>query len=369
MSGTVTQDDKILQLQSLRFFAAFMVLIGHALMEMGQQDIALIPPVFRHIPWGAGVDLFFVISGFIIFHIRPQGVHGLGVARDFLIRRIIRIAPMYWFFTFLMIAATIFFGAHVENQWMSVGVVIKSLLFIPFIPEGHIVPRPVLGQGWTLNYEMFFYVLFAFTLFLRDFRGLAITAMLVTLVAIGTIFGPFEGVLNFPSEPILLEFVGGIFLAANRYRLPRLSSPVAGAIFVAGLLWFLFIPQGDPYNGWLRLLERGVPSLLIVFATLQVRSPSAPFTRGLLPLLGDASYALYLSHTFTVNILIILWKKTGIDLPILFVAIALVVPIVASVVVLLTLERPLLRAMTATYRQAGRGGRSRAAGALAPAES
>jgi peptidoglycan/LPS O-acetylase OafA/YrhL len=364
-------DDKILQLQSLRFFAAFIVLVGHAFMEIRQQNLIALPAFLEPIPWGAGVDLFFVISGFIIYHIRPQGMYGLAVAGDFLIRRIIRIAPMYWVFTFLMVAATLFFGAHVENQWMSVGAVIKSLLFIPFIPEGHIVPRPVLGQGWTLNYEMFFYILFALTLFVREYRALLITVMLGTLVAIGTIFGKFDGVLNFPFEPILLEFVGGVILAANRHRLSRLSGPAAASIFVASLLWFLFCPQGDPYNGWLRLLERGIPSMLIVFATLQVRAPSALFTRGALPVLGDASYALYLSHTFVVNLLVIIWQKLGFDLPLLLIALTLVMPVAASVVLLWMLERPMLKSMTAAYQNAskGRPRYRKGKGAMAPAES
>jgi len=71
------QPDRILQLQTLRFFAAGFVLIGHALMEAQQQGISQLPRMLYAIPWGAGVDLFFVISGFIIFHIQPRAAHGI----------------------------------------------------------------------------------------------------------------------------------------------------------------------------------------------------------------------------------------------------------------------------------------------------
>jgi exopolysaccharide production protein ExoZ len=347
--------DRILQLQSLRFFAAAFVLIGHALMEMEQQGLGRVPDFAARIPWGAGVDLFFVISGFIICHIQPRSSHGPAVALDFLIRRIIRLAPMYWLFTVLMIIATLALGQHVEHHRVSAEHVLKSLLFIPFVPEGSPVPRPILGQGWTLNYEMFFYLSFALTLLLARGRALLVCLVFLGLVAFGTLAGPIPTDSAFWFEPILIEFVIGVALAANRHRLPTLSRRTAIGLISFGLIWFVVVPVGDPLNGWHRLLERGLPSALIVFATLQVRNPPAAVTQGRLPLLGDASYALYLSHTFVTNIVVIAWDKLGLQAPALFVLIGFVASIAASVAVFLLIERPLLKLMTSQYQRSGLG--------------
>jgi len=343
------QPDRILQLQTLRFFAAGFVLIGHALMEAQQQGISQLPRMLYAIPWGAGVDLFFVISGFIIFHIQPRAAHGSGVAIDFMIRRLIRLAPMYWLFTMLMIVATVGLSHHVEHHWVDPTAVVKSFLFIPYVPDGYPVARPILGQGWTLNYEMFFYAASAGTLLLARRRAMMICAIFLSLTACGLIFRPLPVSMQFWFEPILIEFVIGILLAANRARLPKLSRPIALAMIVAALVWFVVVPEGDPLNGWDRLLERGVPSALLVFATLQIANPPAITTRGLLPLLGDASYALYLSHTFATNIVSILWEKLGLHSTLMFVLLGAAFAISASLVLLLAIERPLLKAMTLRY--------------------
>jgi peptidoglycan/LPS O-acetylase OafA/YrhL len=347
--------DRILQLQSLRFFAAAFVLVGHTLMEMQQQGIGRVPDFAAHVPWGAGVDLFFVISGFIICHIQPRTAHGPAVALDFLIRRIIRLTPMYWLFTILMIVATVALGQHVEHHRVNPEFVLKSLFFVPFVPEGSPVPRPILGQGWTLNYEMFFYIAFALTLLLAQGRALLVCLFFLALVTFGLLMGPLPVDHAFWFEPILVEFVIGVALAANRHRLPMLSRRTAIGLLSFGLIWFLVVPTGDPLNGWSRLLERGLPSALIVFATIQVRDPPGAVTRGNLPLLGDASYALYLSHTFVTNALVIIWEKLGLQLPMLFVVVGFAASIAVSVAVFLLIERPLLKLMTRGYQRSNVG--------------
>lgn len=355
VSEAPKQIDRILQLQSLRFYAAAFVLGGHTLMEMEQQGIGRVPEFVARIPWGAGVDLFFVISGFIICHIQPRSGQGPAVALDFLIRRIIRLTPMYWLFTLLMIIATLVLGQHVEHHRVNPEYVLKSFLFIPFVPEGSPVPRPILGQGWTLNYEMFFYVSFALTLLLARGRALLVCLAFIGLVAFGTLFGPIPVDRAFWFEPILLEFVIGVALAANRHRLPRMSRRTALGLIALGLIWFVVVPIGDPLSGWHRLLERGIPSALIVFATVQVRDPPAATTHGLLPLLGDASYALYLSHTFAMNILAILWEALDLRAPALFVLAGITASVGASLAVYLIIERPLLKLMTSRYQRSGVG--------------
>ena len=142
-------------IQILRFFAAAAVLTGHAgdLFIPGANQ-------FRAIPWSAGVDIFFVISGFVMTYL-TQGQFGrAGASRTFLVRRIIRIAPPYWLFTMLMVATVLLFGEHVKNTTLDPAVAVTSFLFIPW-PRADGQLNPLLSQGWTLNYQAFFYHAFA----------------------------------------------------------------------------------------------------------------------------------------------------------------------------------------------------------------
>jgi peptidoglycan/LPS O-acetylase OafA/YrhL len=94
-----------------------------------------------------GVDIFFIISGFIIAYMVSK------TTEDFLIKRIIRIVPLYFLATVAMALTVMFFPNHIRSTTISVSGFMKSILFIPG-PENR--GQPILGQGWTLNYEMFF---------------------------------------------------------------------------------------------------------------------------------------------------------------------------------------------------------------------
>jgi exopolysaccharide production protein ExoZ len=116
----------------------------------------------------AGVDLFFIISGFIIVYASEPLFGKPAGPQVFFLRRLIRIAPLYWtvtaFFIVLFLASPNGFAATIAASNTSIGAIIASFMFLPFArPDGTMFPLH--SVGWTLNYEVFFYVIFEALLF------------------------------------------------------------------------------------------------------------------------------------------------------------------------------------------------------------
>jgi peptidoglycan/LPS O-acetylase OafA/YrhL len=129
--------NKIEVIQVLRFLAAFSVMMVHL-------------PVIGFGIWG--VDIFFVISGFIMMYVTENN------QKNFLVKRIIRIVPLYWILTLGVFSIAIFYPDLLNNTTANFEHLIKSLFFIPFDKNGsgHF---PILFLGWTLNFEVIFYIL------------------------------------------------------------------------------------------------------------------------------------------------------------------------------------------------------------------
>ena len=324
--------------QILRFFAAFGVLLSHA------ADL-LIPhhSLFWAFPWTGGVDLFFVISGFIMAWLTWGRFGKADAARSFLLRRCIRIVPPYWFFTTLMIAAALFAGSHVRYTTVSGVQVLTSYAFIPW-PRGTGQLNPILSQGWTLNYEAFFYAAFAAALLFR--RGLLWLALGFCALALlhpwvpGRLF-----VLRFYSDPIILEFLGGIAIAALFMTGRRL--PAWGPILCALLGAAAFVGTGHflGHHGG-RFVHNGIAAILVGASLVLAPESRRPgFIRRSLQAGGDASYTLYLLHTFTINLVTIVWRSFGLGLPWVGVVAGVVLSISVAMIFYRWVERPVTDAL------------------------
>lgn len=264
-------------IQSLRFLAAIAVVIFH--LSDG------------HFTTGAaGVDVFFVISGFIM------GTVGVSESpKTFIVKRLARIVPLYWAATLAMCVLAL--GGLFSHFTFDGVRLLKSLLFIPFF-SGETTIWPLLVQGWTLNYEMLFYFVFALGLVLR--APIAFTAVaLFVLVACGLAFRPHAAPLQIWTDPILLEFLAG-FAFATFVRPAGLGK--GSAMMALGLAGFALVGWFSAFDSSFRLLTWGLPAALVVCGALAIERAGAwpvmkPVEAG-----GDASYSLYLLHGFAVTL-------------------------------------------------------------------
>lgn len=331
-------------IQILRFFAAAAVLVGHA------GDLFLPGNSYwRSIPWSGGVDIFFVISSFVMTYL-TQGQFGqAGASRAFVTRRIIRIVPPYWLFTTLTVATVLLFGEHVRNTQLSAQTVVTSYLFIPW-PRADGELNPLLSQGWTLNYEAFFYVVFALALFMK--RGLALLAGLFVLLAVIRPAIPVTWfVPRFWTDPIILEFLGGIGLAIVYLRGHRLPFWGSLLLLLTAIAVFVLTERVEP-SAIRRVIHAGLPALMVCASLALSPEPASEpgFFRRALVLGGDSSYTLYLSHTFALNAALIAWRHAGSPQPAIALTLACGAAIAASILFYRMFERPMTDAL---HRLAG----------------
>jgi len=290
---------KLHSIQYLRAIAVMVVVVFHANIRLPQIINA---DVSNFLEIGAaGVDLFFVISGFIMWvitHNRPKS------PKEFMLKRIARIVPLYWCVTLItaLLALTVMTWITVTPEH-----VIKSLLFIPH--ESPSQPGnnwPILIPGWTLNYEMFFYAIFAACLFLPGKQCFyAILTLLVGLVGLGFITDFKNPIFQEYTNPLLLEFAMGVLIGAMWLNKLTPKGLFAGLLCLAGVIALLASAFIDTNIKELRVLYWGIPSALIVMSSLNFVLPKH-LDKTLL-LIGDASYSIYLSHTIGLTFLAKAW--------------------------------------------------------------
>lgn len=268
-----TASGRLLSIHYLRGVAALMVVAVHCFTT----GLVAVPDPARFAWLKHGVELFFLISGFVMV----ASTQGRDMSpAEFLRRRAVRIVPLYW----IMTAGFAVMAGGVDVRWL-----LASLFFVP-LPNGQGgVLDPVLQLGWTLNFEMFFYALFALSLLLpRATRLPAVTGALLALAIAGAIM-PLPQPLAWYASKELLLFAAGMAAANFSWRLPP---------------WAIFAGFSGLVLGWtvtdIALLSVYIPALLVLLGSrsLDPRMRPARFP----VLLGDASYALYLSHPLALQI-------------------------------------------------------------------
>jgi peptidoglycan/LPS O-acetylase OafA/YrhL len=243
--------------------------------------------------------------------------------------------------------------------------IVTSFFFIPWDTQGTGVPRPIYDLGWTLNYEMFFYTVFALCIGLR--RGMAVALISICLTAL-TMFGllfPLHNLqLFFWAQPIVLEFVFGMGLALLVRHGVTLPAPVRYALIALGAaaLFHDFLNTVSQPRIWLtpndflRVAGWGIPAAMIVAGCVLKKSERLGdnvFVRSG-KLLGDASYALYLCHPIVMSAFAMFWFAAGLNNrlpPYLGAGTSIVLAIIASISVYRWFEFPLTRFLQRRMRQ------------------
>jgi exopolysaccharide production protein ExoZ len=279
-------DARLDSVQILRAIAALAVMFGHAwpaLAAYGAQDA--IP---NFLLGAAGVDLFFVISGFIMVYTSDQYFGRILGSIEFFGRRLLRIVPLYWLCTTIYIFVSYRLLDHV-----TIADIIDSYLFIPTSPPNGGWAQPVLGVGWTLNYEMFFYFWFACAVpFGRRSGVLGVSVILVALTFLQVSEPPWTGWIS----SFLFEFIFGMAIALAMREGLRIPISISVMFVIAG---FALLVVTDPVANVSRVAGWGGGAALIVAGLVLADTGKSAAPRWLYPLvlLGDASYALYLIHS------------------------------------------------------------------------
>jgi len=307
-------------IHALRFVGATAVVCHHA--GLGEQ--------FGTSIGGAGVDLFFVISGVVIGASTTPGMP----IRDFMWRRFIRIFPLYWLAT----AAVIAFKAYFWHIIDSPSDLLHSVFLVP--PDLSSEWKPLVFVGWTLTFELFFYFTFALCMLLGRHARLA-CCFLMIIAAFALSDQAAHAYLR-NSAMLMLEFVAGVLIsfAIERKLIPGVPfGLVLVAAGVGGFIAFAFPPMPARELAW------GIPSVLLVYGMLAFE-PARWLRHPFIVLGGHASYAIYLFHTTVMSVLGVLFFIYGTHSdkhPWLFAAIAIPVSVGFGMLVYLAFDKPVLR--------------------------
>lgn len=303
---------QLLSLQCLRALAVVMVIYAHS----GDQITG--PNLVERETGHFGVDIFFLLSGFIMVFISGRR-HSPPLA--FLRDRIVRIVPVYWFYTLLAVALYLVLPGAFRNTSVAPLHVLQSMFFLPHVNPDTGSTSPLLRLGWTLNYEMFFYLVFAICLGISFTRrvGLAAGAILV-LVGAGLLMRSTGQIYDLPPglafyfSTIMLEFALGMLIgqAYLAGRLPQLPLPLAGLLILA-CLYIASLGVHSPWSTSMRGLFWGPLAAVILICTFSFEKICQSPRLAWMVTLGNISYTLYLLHLFPISAYRILW--TRLDLP------------------------------------------------------
>ncbi|RAK03062.1 peptidoglycan/LPS O-acetylase OafA/YrhL [Larkinella arboricola] len=283
-------------IQALRAIAALLVTLFHLYIKMGQIHIP--PSVFGYFKAGfGGVDLFFVISGFVITHTNASKIATPRYLLPYFKKRLVRIYAIYWLV--FLLASVGLLGLHAfapSLQWIAYSFEPFTTLKALFLVPAH---ESILPVTWTLSYELYFYILFGLMIlspFLLIIPALVLAATVLSGLArwTGLAFFPEFPFHDFLFSPFNLEFCFGVvgYLALRRYRF---SIPPVLTV-VALLVFFLAGNFIDPADTWLRIGGLGLPALVLLLSLVNLELSGRFQYPDWVLKLGDASYLLYLIH-------------------------------------------------------------------------
>lgn len=348
----------VYNIQVARCIGMFVVLLYHGEDLLSRfYDTTPGMPTFLH----GAIDMFFIASGFIMFHTTR---HGDRTPYQFLADRFIRVYPIYWitttiFFVLYLIGMNPAFVSQINfNDYL------HSMALIPDIrADGN--RAMIVEQAWTLIFEMYFYVLFGLSLFLgSQLRSLiALTA----IFGIGPVILHYTDTLPLPLEyvlrPITLEFVAGGVLAMlyrQNISIPKRVWVIGGwAMLIGGLLIMNVFSIRYVWAVWtdflIRIVTFGIPAAMVVAGLLMLEKGEARWMNKPMLFLGAASYTTYIFHMFglqyTMTALNALWPgdSTFQILTIYWVSVA--VSFSSSAAMYAWLEIPMTKALKAGFRK------------------
>ena len=336
-------------IQVFRFVAALMVILYHSTIYAQERLSPLFP---RYESGSRGVHLFFAISGFVMIMSSQELINTEGGWKRFFIRRVIRIVPIYWLLTTFKVA-TLLSASYlvIHNEPVDVLYILKSYFFIPDrSPIGLILP--LYSVGWTLNFEMLFYLLFTIAMISKS----SPIKLLGTIFAILTILSFYRDpqwptFLYFYSDQFVLYFLWGMIAAELVNRNFKMRRPIAVPVILASLV-VLFLPRSIFDTERFPVLLH-LSSFLIVYGAASIESYLASRMPAILISLGTASYSLYLIHPLVAPLPAALIKKLALDIPWIAVILGVIFGLVAGYVFFRFCEDPLTKYLNRAAKRMG----------------
>jgi peptidoglycan/LPS O-acetylase OafA/YrhL len=347
---------KLLAVQALRALAASSVVAYHVLLMLGHNGGYSLPTRHFGETGASGVDLFFVISGFIMIYTTHESFGRPHATAGFLRRRAIRIIPIYWFCTTLLVLLLAFFPAlFLEVKFSWTNVVSSYLFLLSRISNGNV--GTVLQTGWTLCFEVYFYLVFALLLNLPQKLFLVSSGCLFLAgIAVGTTSGSPPAWATVAMDPILFEFLIGSAIAFAFIRGNSLPPLLATATIITGVA--MIAATGDlGFGKWTRVVSWGLPGGFILFGAISLERAGIKVPR-IFVSVGDSSYSLYLVHPFVVPALGKLWMAQHLSErlpPVILFVLAFSASIVTGYVLYHSVERPMTRWLSQASRRPALG--------------
>ena len=300
MAKSSTGHKRLNLLQVYRGIGAILVVLFH----INQMSVERLNQVtfFNLFQAGwSGVDYFFVLSGFIMVYVHRSAIGKPDQLKSFLVKRTVRIYPIYWIITLIVLAFFLVVPGFANNKDLSIQHILVSLLLLPQND------KPILDVGWTLIYELFFYLLFSIAIWFKPKYSVPILSswLFVTMLH-------YLKVVNFGGEAFLLNIVFG------NMNLEFVLGCLAGYVVIkfgtkiSKNRWILFGAANLGYVALLVLtaankLEIDRISTFAVFAALLIVGSASidlndsPKVPKILTYLGDASYSIFLLHSPIVS--------------------------------------------------------------------
>ncbi|KZY35187.1 MULTISPECIES: acyltransferase [unclassified Oleiphilus] len=342
-------------IQVLRGLACLAVVFSHALAKAKNYPSLELPSVFvtnySSIVLGhAGVDLFFVLSGFIIFWVHHKDFGDRNRIPKFILSRLIRVVPIYWILTLVGVVTLLLFPhlfihrSEVEIPW-----VLGSLFFIP-VPTSYGVVSPVLGVGWTLNYEMYFYLMFALLLFFRK-EALYVLLLLYSVLILLFSDPTMRTTLSYSDlvlSPMVVEFSFGVFAAWLYMNLQLKLIQYRYLFLMASLSLYIYSFLDVPVTYFNRTLLWGGGGFFIVLFALSIDWKPKNLLGLVSVRLGDVSYSAYLLQVFTLPFFTKVFFFVGLENIFGFWVFSIAITILtvfASYIFWLLLEEPITRSL------------------------
>ena len=346
---------RLTNLQIVRGLAALFVVLSHAALETRSitHNLGLPPLLHETALWTAAVDIFFVMSGFILLYMSYGQFAKPGASVEFFVRRLVRAVPLYWTLTTILLV-----GGWIVPSLLNVPItdplhVLSSYLFWPH-PRGEGELRPVLALALALPLR--WGVAFA-------------TAVLAGFVAWANLAQSPPVAVRFWGSAMTLDFILGFAIAIAFHRGIRMSATVAGLACLAALAVMLTIATPEP-GGFHWFFVISIPAAVIVAAA--VLAPqckvAAPTTRAGV-LLGDACYSIYLLQPFVLRPTAVAWTAlvgNAVSLWV-FVGVAAAAALGGGLLCYLLFEKPLTAVLNRRVK-AWEQRRHASARALQPAE-